>query len=143
MLRSLLLLTFIFLIASCTTRKQIAGPKPVLKDENTFRLAGVSKDSTYGYTPENPVLVGGIQIRQGPWNSRRYLNALAGPKGEAVTYERAGSCCPIEGEPGQAGQALLDHYRVIWEGAPDSVSLYLNLYSEGELKAPVGFTLKK
>lgn len=143
MAKRLLLLAVILLVASCASRKNIAGPRPVLKDENTFRLVGVSKDTTYGFTPENPVLVGGIQIRQGPWNSRRYLNALAGPKGEAVTYERAGSCCPIEGEPGQAGQALLDHYRVIWAGAADSVSLYLNLYTEGELKAPVGFTVKK
>ena len=130
MAKRLLLLAVILLVASCASRKNIAGPRPVLKDENTFRLVGVSKDTTYGFTPENPVLVGGIQIRQGPWNSRRYLNALAGPKGEAVTYERA-------------GQALLDHYRVIWAGATDSVSLYLNLYTEGELKAPVGFTVKK
>lgn len=143
MTKKLLFTALVLLIVSCSARKQIDGAKPVLKDDNTFRLAGVASDSTYGLAPENPVLVGGIQIRQGPWNSRRYLNALAGPKGEEVTYERAGSCCPIEGEPGQAGQALLDHYRVIWAGAADSVSLYLNLYTEGELKAPVGFTVKR
>ena len=138
-----ILLFTLILIASCSARKPIDGPKPVLKDDNTFRLAGVSEDSTYGFTPENPVLVGGIQIRQGPWNEERYLNALAGPKGEAVTYARAGSCCPIEGENGQLKNALLDTFRVYWEGAPDSVSLYLNMYEEGELKAPVGFTVKK
>ena len=141
--KRLLFLSLLLLIASCSAHKPIDGPKPVLKDDNTFRLAGVSKDSTYGFTPENPVLVGGIHIRQGPWNERRYLNALAGPKGEAVTYERAGSCCPIESENGILGQALLDEYRVIWEGATDSVSLYLNMYDEGGLMAPVGFTVKK
>ena len=78
MAKRLLLLAVILLIASCAARKNITGPRPVLKDENTFRLAGVSSDTTYGFTPENPVLVGGIQIRQGPWNSRRYLTALAG-----------------------------------------------------------------
>lgn len=141
--KRLLLLTVILTIASCAARKNIAGPKPELKDENTFRLAGVASDSTYGFTPENPVLVGGVHMRQGPWNARRYLNALAGPKGEAVSYVRAGSCCPVKSENGLMGYAMLDLYRVVWEGAADSVSLYLNMYDEGGLQAPVGFTVKK
>lgn len=41
------------------------------------------------------------------------------------------------------GMAMLDNYRVTWEGSTDTVSVYINMYDYGELKAPVGFTIKK
>lgn len=39
--------------------------------------------------------------------------------------------------------AMLDNYRVTWEGSKDTVSIYINMYDYSELKAPVGFTIKK
>lgn len=91
---------------------------------------------------KNPVEVGGVENREGPLNERRYLNALAGPNGEKVTYYRAGSCCPVKSKNGFRGIALLDNYRVTWEGSKDTVYIYINMYDYGVLKAPVGFTIK-
>ncbi|WP_299097915.1 hypothetical protein [uncultured Winogradskyella sp.] len=41
------------------------------------------------------------------------------------------------------GYAMLDNYRVTWENAKDTVSIYINMYDSGKLKAPVGFTIAK
>lgn len=124
-----------------------AGPgksvKTQLRDNQTFLLTEISTDPTYGFLETNPVEVGGMDQSQGPTNERRFLNALAGPNGERVSYHRAGSCCPVKSKNGFMGMAMLDNYRVTWEGSTDTVSVYINMYDYGELKAPVGFTIKK
>ena len=80
-----------------------------------------------------------------PLSERRFLNALAGPNGEEISYFRAGSCCAIKSknDPFGFGEVLLDNYRVTWKGAKDTISIYINMYDYGTLKAPVGFTIKK
>lgn len=139
---------------SCSTKKQVAQqetqetPQEVikvsLKDDNTFLLHEVSKDATYGLSAKNPIQVGGVSTNEGPKNERRFLNALAGPKGEKVMYQRAGSCCAIESknDPLGTGRVMLDNYRVTWEGSNDTTSIYINMYDAGSLKAPKGFTIK-
>lgn len=137
------LLTVFF---SCsTTSTPSPSVKNTLKDNQTFVLTEISNDPTYGYSEKNPIQVGGVATKEGPINERRYLNALAGPNGEKVTYHRAGSCCPIKSknDPFGLGQVMLDNYRVTWEGTKDTVSIYINMYDSGKLKAPKGFTIKK
>jgi hypothetical protein len=113
-------------------------------DDNTYLLTDTTSDATYGYTKGNPVNVGGIHESMGPQNQRRFLNALLGPQGEPVSYYRAGSCCGFKTPNGLIGDmGLLDRYRVTWEGARDTVDIYLNLYDKGNLYIPVGFTAKK
>ena len=103
----------------------------------------ISTDKTYGLSEKNPVQVGGVDTKEGPVNERRFLNALAGPNGEKVSYYRAGSCCPIKSDKAMFGdKVMLDNYRVTWEGSTDTVSIYINMYDSGQLKAPVGFTIK-
>lgn len=128
------------ILLSCSASKKTS--KTSLADNNTFRLTEISTDKTYGYSEKNPVQVGGNDKREGPVNERRFLNALAGPNGEDVSYFRRGSCCPVESKNGFMGMAMLDNYRVTWEGSKDTVSIYINMYDYGELKAPVGFTIK-
>ena len=128
------------LIACSATKKTV---KTQLIDQQTFLLTEISTNPSYGLSEKNPVEVGGVENREGPINERRYLNALAGPNGEKVTYYRAGSCCPVKSKNGFRGIALLDNYRVTWEGSKDTVSIYINMYDYGVLKAPVGFTIKK
>ena len=82
------------LIISCSTTKQAV--KTNLRNNQTFELTEISTDPTYGFSENNPVQVGGADKSEGPLNERRFLNALAGPNGEVVTYFRAGSCCPIK-----------------------------------------------
>jgi hypothetical protein len=76
-----------------------------------FVVQEVSTDSTYAFTSKNPVNVGG-GFKLGARNQQRYLNALRGPGGQAVTYERRGSCCMFNTPNGMNGMGLLDAYLV-------------------------------
>jgi hypothetical protein len=113
-------------------------------DNNTYLLVEVAEDRTYALDAANSVKVGGSKNGNGPLNERRYLNALLGPKGEPVKYSRAGSCCAFKTPNAMIGDSgLLDRYRVTWEGSKDTVNIFLNMYDEGDLKIPSGFTAKK
>ena len=139
----------LFLLFACGNSKELtedqdkpSAPWPLL-NEKTFDLSEISKDKTYGYTEENPIMVGGAKDSQGPLNERRYLNALAGPNGEYISYNRTGSCCQFKSENGFMGSGLLDMYEVTWKNQKEPVILYINMFDAGNLKAPVGFTIAK
>ena len=143
-----LILSFgiLFFIFSCSSTKQISKNEPqILRDNNTFLITEISTDKTYGLSPKNPVEVGGAKNSEGPRNERRFLNALAGPNGEKISYYRAASCCPVKSnnDPFGFGSVMLDNCRVTWENSKDTVSIYINMYDSGKLKAPIGFTIKK
>jgi len=133
--------SIVVLLFSCSTTKQIGQTN--LKDNLTFELLEISTDPTYGFSETNPIQVGGVDKQSGPLNERRFLNALAGPNGEEVEYFRLGSCCPIKSkkDPLGFGMVMLDNYRVTWKGSKDTVSIYINMYDYGTLKAPKGFTI--
>lgn len=141
-MRNLFCFGVLGLILSCSTTQDVTV---ILKDDRTFKLTEISTDPTYGFSEKNPVQVGGVDKMEGPLNEIRYLNALAGPNGEDVYYYRLGSCCPIKSknDPFGAGVVMLDNYLLTWEGAKDTVSIFINMYDYGELKAPVGFTIKE
>ena len=103
-------------------------------------LDGVSKDPTYGYTEANPIKVGGAHEDTGPANERRFLEALRGPRGQKISYERMGSCCPFDTVEGDFGKRLLDVYEVTYSGMQTPVRLYVNMYDRGQLLAPKGFS---
>ena len=67
------------------------------------------------------------------------MNALRGPKGEKITYDRKGSCCHFETSNGFMGGGLLDRYEVKIDGSSKIYILYVNMYDPGPLKAPMGF----
>ncbi len=136
----ILIIPITFFISSCSGSKNVSKAK--LANSQTFLLTEVSTDRNYGYSQTHPIEVGGAQNSEGPLNERRFLNALAGPNGERVSYYRAGSCCPVKSKNGFMGMAMLDNYRVTWEGSKDTVSIFINMYDYGELKAPLGFTIK-
>ncbi len=141
-MRNLFCFGVLGLILSCSTTQDVTV---ILKDDGTFKLTEISTDPTYGFSEKNPVQVGGVDKMEGPLNEIRYLNALAGPNGEDVYYYRLGSCCPIKSknDPFGAGVVMLDNYLLTWEGAKDTVSIYINMYDYGELRALVGFTIKE
>jgi hypothetical protein len=142
-MKNLIYIGIVILVLACSTPNQAV--KTTLKNSQTFELTEIATDPTYGLSEKNPVQVGGVDKNEGPTNERRFLNALAGPNGEEITYFRAGSCCPIKSksDPFGLGSVMLDNYRVTWKGAKDTVSIYINMYDYGQLKAPVGFTIKK
>lgn len=137
------------LLVSCTTSKKMARKAEAparteheLLDANTYKLVKAAQDSTYGYTEQNPIKVGGVVM--GPRNEQRFLNALAGPAGEKISYRRLGTCCPFK-TPNAVfgGEGMLDRYEVIVEDTDKKVILFLNMYDSEELLIPVGFTARK
>ena len=133
-----LLLAACFMFA-CTSTKSVSQGEPTLLNSSTFLITEKATDPSYGYTAENAIKVGGIE----PSNERRFLNALTGPNGEEISYERAGSCCPVKSKNALFGDyAMLDHYKITWKGLEEPISLYINMYDYEPLKIPVGFERK-
>ena len=143
MTKKLLLAGLVAMSISCSSSKKLSEPVAQLSDDSSFVITEVSTDESYGLSPENPVEVGGVKDSRGPLNEMRYLDLLTGPNGEKISYFRAGSCCPVKSENGFMGKAMLDNYRVTWKNSKDTVSIYINMYDRGELKAPVGFGTRK
>jgi len=133
----LIIVVGMMLISACKSSKGTSGGS----SKKSSAVTIVSTDNTYGYTEGNPIKVGGTE--SGPANERKYLNTLAGPNGEEISYVRVGSCCPFNTPNGLMGGGLLDRYEIKWSGQTAPVYLYLNMYDKEELKAPVGFTIKK
>ena len=139
-MKKLTLFGIALLALSCSSTKSVSkNHSQTLLDNNTFLITEIATDKTYGLSEKNPVEVGGTS----PLNERRFLNALTGPNGEKVSYFRAGSCCPVKSNNGMMGMAMLDNYRVSYEGSKDTVSIYINMYDSSPLKAPYGFAIKK
>jgi len=156
----------VIFLASCTSQVEKPPPEQVEKlppeivgsttsdgkgvpygdSENTaiyYQLSTVSDDPTYGYTESNPIRVGGgSSIEVGPQNERMYLNGLRGPSGEAIGYERLGSCCFFETPNGFQGSGLLDVFAIYYEGLDSPILLYLNMYDAGNKLVPMGFTAR-
>lgn len=115
-------------------------------NDTTLLLSSIATDTEYGRTPEKPVMVGMVALEAGADNRSKYLNALRGPKGEAVTYRRLKACCPFQ-TPNQkmwdpkAKMGLLERYELTYEGLEQPVILYINLYDDGPIQAPEGFTI--
>jgi len=127
----------IMLISACKSSKGTSGSSA----KKSSSVTTISTDKTYGYTEGNPIKVGGTE--NGPANERKYLNTLAGPNGEEIAYVRVGSCCSFKSPNAIMGTGFLDRYEITWSGQAAPVYLYLNMYDKDELKAPVGFTIKK
>lgn len=115
-----------------------------LLDENTFLITETTDDRSYGYNKSNPIKVGGANDSSGPLNERRFLNALTGPNGETIIYERGGSCCAFKTPNGPFGNSgMLDRYEITWLGATDTLDIYINMYDKGDIKIPVGLTARE
>lgn len=143
------LFCFLFIVTSCVSTKSTLknvddnAPTPALGSDNTFVVTEYSKDKKYGYNPDFPINVFYVDTRNELINQQRFLNALAGPKGEKITYTKLESCCPFPSKRSKMGAGLLDVYQLRWEGQKNPVTLYLNIYEKGALMIPVGLTAKK
>ena len=134
---------FFTFILSCSSTK--SNVQANLKDHQTFEITEIATNPSFGFSESNPIKVGGFDKNEGPLNQKRFLNALAGPNGEEIIYERLGSCCPVKSknDPMGSGSVMLDIYQVTWKGADVILTLYINMYDYGKLKAPMGLTLKE
>ena len=136
-------------ITSCTSTKSTIknidndAPNLQLIENNTFYISEFSKDKKYGYEKDYPINIFFESTRNLTINQQRFLNALAGPKGEKITYTKLESCCPFPTKRSDMGAGLLDVYELKWEGQKKPLILYLNIYEKGVLMVPFGLRLKK
>jgi hypothetical protein len=119
------------------------APTPTLTKENTFLITLYSKDKKYGFEPDYPVNVFYLNSKDENLNAKRFLDALAGPNGEKITYTKIESCCPFPTKRHQIGAGFLDVYELTWVGQKQPIKLYINIYEKGYLMVPVGLSLKK
>lgn len=104
----------------------------------SFEVNRPAERASYGYTPTDPVKVGGPD--GGPARERMFLDQLAGLRGEKITYRRLGSCCSFDTPRGFMGKGLLDKYEIMIGNDPEPRILYLNMYDFEEPLLPGGFT---
>jgi len=143
------IIALLLIVTSCvstqSTIKNVDDNAPTLKllDYNTFAITEYSKDKKYGYDKDYPINIFYGGTKNETINPQRFLNALAGPNGEKITFTKLESCCPFPTKRSEMGAGLLDVYELKWEGQRNPVTLYLNIYEKGVLMVPFGLTLKK
>ena len=143
------LLILALLGGSCVSTKSTlqnvddTAPIPKLKADNTFILNTYSQDKNYGYDKDYPVNVFYQNTKNETINQQRFLNALAGPKGEKISYLKIETCCPFPTRRNEMGVGFLDVYEIRWDGLTVPLKLYLNMHEKGQLLVPLGLTLKK
>ena len=142
-------IVFLILATSCmstqSTLKNVDNnaPAPTLGNNNIFVITQYSKDKKYGYDKDYPINIFYGGTNNDTINQERFMNALAGPNGEKITYTKLESCCPFPTKRSEMGAGFLDVYQLIWSGQQNPVTLYLNIYEKGVLMVPVGLSLKK
>jgi hypothetical protein len=145
---SLLFLILIVIVSCASTKSTLknvddSAPVLTLSQDNTFIITEYSKDKKYGYDQDYPINIFYRNTKEDSINQQRFLNALAGPKGEKITYTKLESCCPFPSKRTELGAGFLDVYELKWNGQKKPVKLYLNIYEKGILMVPVGLSLKK
>jgi tetratricopeptide (TPR) repeat protein len=105
------------------------------------KLTEISKDSTYGYSGENPILVGS-GYDGAPANQKAYLKKLRDPNGKPIQFSRIGNCCAYKSDNGMFGKALVDVYEIQYMDSfkkPQKTKLYISFYDYADPKIPIGF----
>ncbi|SFD82294.1 2-dehydro-3-deoxyphosphooctonate aldolase [Flavobacterium phragmitis] len=141
----ILLITATSCVSTKSTLKNVDDNAPdlVLKKDNTFVITQFAKDKKYGYDPDYPVNIFFQNTNSETLNETRFLNALAGPSGEKITYTKLETCCPFPTKRSNMGAGFLNVYELKWEGQKKPVKLYLNIYEKGILMVPMGLRLKQ
>lgn len=148
MKKTVLFIALLLIITSCGSIKSSlknvdnSAPVPVVKN-NAFIITAYSKDKKYGYNKDYPINIFYRGTKNDTINQQYFLNALAGPKGEKITFKKLENCCPFPTKTSDMGAGFLDVYELKWAGLKTPIILYLNIYERGQLMVPVGLSLKK
>lgn len=147
--KSILLIALLISLASCSSTQSTLkntddnAPNLVLNKDNTFVITAYSKDKKYGYDKDYPINIFFNNTKNETVNQQRFLNALAGPNGEKITFNKLESCCPFPTKRSELGAGFLEVFELKWNGQKEPLQLYLNIYDKGLLMVPMGLTLKK
>lgn len=143
------LIVLVIVASSCVSTKSTLknvddnAPDLILKKDNTFAITQFAKDKKYGYDPDYPVNIFFQNTNSETLNETRFLNALAGPNGEKITYTKLETCCPFPTKRSNMGAGFLNVYELKWDGQKKPIKLYLNIYEKGLLMVPMGLRLKQ
>lgn len=146
--RFLMLIGVVFLTFSCVSTKSTlknvdeTAPNLVVNKQNAFVITEFATDEKYGYDKDYPINIFYRTTTNDSINQQRYFNALTGPNGEKLFFEKVGVCCPFPSKNSASGAALLDIYEVKWVGQKMPITLYLNIHEKSPIMVPVGFGLK-
>ena len=138
----------LFFITSCGSIKSTlqnvddTAVKPIVKS-GQFILTEYATDKKYGYNQDYPINLGFENEKYSPKNIPLFFYALAGPKGEKISYEKIDSCCPFPTKKSVMGAGTLDIYQVTIEGSSDKIILYIDIYEKGKVLCPKGFSIKQ
>ena len=149
MKKPLIFIALLLLSVSCSSTQSTLkntddnAPNLTLSKDNIFVFTEYSKDKKYGYDKDYPINIFFNNTKNETINQSRFLNALAGPKGEKITFTKVESCCPFPTKRSEMGAGFLDVYELKWVGQKKPVLLYLNIYEKGVLMVPFGLRLKK
>lgn len=136
------------LLTACVSTKNTIrniddnAPEPVLKGK-AFVLTEMASDAKYGYDEDYPANVFFKSVQNDTINATRFLNALAGPKGEKIFFKKVDTCCPFPTGRSEMGAGFVDIYEVTWVGQKKPIRLYINSYAKGKVLIPMGFTAAK
>jgi len=127
---------------------QVQAELPVAEQLKALRQQ--STDWLYGYSPTQPILLGGFNDKPGmmPERMREYFAWLSSPKEISISakdpslhWRRVGACCSFKTPNGPIEETgLLDIYEVTVPGERP-VRLFVNHYDEGLIMAPSGLYL--
>ena len=118
--------------------EELSPEQQFQKISATLAISGLPNDPSYGYTPDNPILLGGLLNREAQVRIAVYFRLVRSVEGRPFEWQRIGNCCPFD-TPVSTQGGLIDIYRLtVPEQRPFRV--YVNHYDEGQLFAPVGTT---
>src|SRR5688500_12586000 len=118
----LFIIPLLFLAVSCVSTKSTLknvddnAPIPKLAKDNSFVITEYATDKRYGYEADYPINIFFKNTKNDTINQERFLNALAGPKGEKLFYKKLESCCPFPTKKSEMGAGFLDVYEITWVG---------------------------
>lgn len=142
-----LLCTSILMLSSCgsirSTIQNIdnSAIKPPMKNKQ-FLLTEYDKNGKYGYDMDYPINLGFENEKYSPKNIEYFFNAISGPNGEKISYEKINTCCPFPTIKSAVGAGTLDIYQILFEGTEKKIILYINIYEKGKVLCPKGFSIK-
>lgn len=150
MKKYIILIAYSFLIFSCGSLKSslrtvdntVIGPE-LNEVLGSFIITQNATSKKYAYDPDYPVNVNFTSVGDGENNQARFLNALAGPNGEKISYKKVESCCPFPTKKTETGAGTIDIFEITWSNQAKPVLLYINKFERGALYIPVGFSARK
>lgn len=144
----LLLFMGLIMLSSCggikSTLKNVDNNaiKPAIAN-NQFILTEYASDNKYAFNKDYPINLGFENEKYSPKNITYFFNALSGPNGEKITYEKIDTCCPFPTKKSVMGAGTLEIYQISIEGSNEKLIVYINIYEKGKVLCPKGLSIKK